>query len=237
MSTGVKYGSAYLMVVGTGYQTFVGRTASMIEDPMPDRQSPREVASPRHGVEYHGVLRSVGCTVCALSFVPIALTWFFGSFAGCSHQILELAVGLAIVAVPASLDTLFSTLRSRGVSHFSDEGGLAHRQIIDLESLAGIDTLCCDKTGTITENRLSMLAPYCIPCEPEDLILTANLSSSPDKGNLDPIEKAFATALENTHKPRPTRIDTRFLNISLSISMPKGDSPWSSHLTVSDCFV
>ena len=202
IGSGVVRGDAYLMVVGTAYQTFVGRTSSMIENPIPERQSPKRGAIPRHVSEYHGVLRSIGGTVCALSLAPISVNWIFGSPARFSHQILELAVGLAIVAIPTSLNIIVPAYQGRGAVRLSEDGGLVQRQLADVESLARIGTLCCDKTGTITESRLTLLEPYCISCDPEDLILTACLSSSPDKQNLDPIEQAMAKALEQYPQAR-----------------------------------
>ena len=196
VATGVKCGDADLMVVGTGYQTFVGRTASMIPDPMPDGRSRRKDALPRHMREYHNFLQSIGGLICTITLAVIALAWIPSNVAVFSHQIAQLVMALAIMAIPVSLDSFVSLIRSRGTVRLSEDGGLIQGQIIDSESLAGIDILCCDKTGTITENKLEMLEPYCHSSDPEELTLIANLSSSPKKQKLDPIELGIATALE-----------------------------------------
>ena len=196
ITTGVVRGDAYLMVIGTGYQTFVGRTLSLIGDPMPERQSSGKATMSRNVIEYHGVLRSVGCTASALSLAPIAVNWIFSSLSHSWQQILELVVDLTIVAVPASLNIIIPAYHGRGLMRLSDGGGLVNGQANGVESLAGIDVLCSDKTGTITENKLSVLEPYCISCNPEDLITIACLSNSPDEQNLDPIDQAMAESLE-----------------------------------------
>ena len=184
------------MVVGTGYQTFIGRTASLIGDPMPDRLSQKRQAEPRYAIEYHDILRSIGFLVLAIAVIAVSLVWVFYSPARSSHQLMGLILGLAIIAFPASMGTFVSTIRSQGVVRLSEEGCLAQEQTMGGEALAGIDILCCDKTGTITQNQLDIFEPYCISCDPEDLILTANLSSSPNKEKHDAIEQAIAKALE-----------------------------------------
>ena len=193
----VVRGDALLMVVGTSYQTFLGRTLFLIGDPMPEGQSVRPVAVPRHVLEYNRVLRGIGGTLCALILALVSIDWLFSNSTRSSHQIVELAVGLAIVAIPVSQNIIIPIYRGRGTTRLADDGGLVNRpELMGVESLAGVDTLCCDKTGTITETCLTVLDPYCISCGPEDLILTACLASSPDKQNLDPIDQAMTTALE-----------------------------------------
>ena len=195
--SGVVGGDALLMVVGTSYHTFLGRTSFLIGNPMPDRQSVRPVAVPRHVLEYNRALRSIGGTLCALSLAPVSIGWIFSNSTCSSHQILGLAVGLAIVAIPVSQNIILPIYRGRGTTRLADDGGLVNgTELMGVESLAGVDTLCCDKTGTITENCLTVLDPYCISCDPEDVIVTACLTSSPDKQNLDPIDQAMAAALE-----------------------------------------
>ena len=193
----VVRGDALLMVVGTSYHTFLGRTSLLIGDPMSQRQSVRPVAVPRHILEYNRVLRSIGGTLCALILAPCSIDWILSNPSCSSYQILELAVGLAIVAIPVSQNVILPIYRGRGTTRLADDGGLVNgAELMGIESLAGVDTLCCDKTGTITENCLTVLEPYCISCDPEDVIMTACLASSPDRQNLDPIDQAMAAALE-----------------------------------------
>ena len=195
-TTGVARGDAILIVVGTGYQTFIGRTLSSIGDPAPNGQSPFQPTIPRHVREYHGFMRGLGATICATAFLPIAINWILNSRTRFSQQIPELAIALAIVTVPASLNTIIDAFRSRGMARLQNDGGLVQGGLMGGESLAGVDVLCVDKTGTITEKTLSLLEPYCISGDTEDLMLTAGLTFPPDKQTLDPIDKTLAEALE-----------------------------------------
>ena len=67
-----------------------------------------------------------------------------------------------------------------------------------IESLAGVEILCSDKTGTLTKNKLSLHEPYTVEgVEPDDLMLTACLAASRKKKGLDAIDKAFLKSLIN----------------------------------------
>ena len=70
-----------------------------------------------------------------------------------------------------------------------------------IESLAGVEILCSDKTGTLTKNKLSLHDPYTVAgVEPDELMVTACLAASRKKKGLDAIDKAFLKALR--HYPR-----------------------------------
>jgi H+-transporting ATPase len=65
-----------------------------------------------------------------------------------------------------------------------------------IESLAGVEILCSDKTGTLTKNKLSLAEPYTVAgVEADDLMLTACLAASRKKKGLDAIDKAFLKSL------------------------------------------
>jgi len=78
-----------------------------------------------------------------------------------------------------------------------------------IESLAGVEILCTDKTGTLTKNKLSLHEPYTVEgVDPEDLMLTACLAASRRKKGMDAIDKAFLKALK--HYPRAKAVLTKY---------------------------
>ncbi len=191
--SGVKSGSATLMVVATGYHTFVGRALAILENPMPPRAQLLFISPPPHHVrEYWGVLRSIGVTFGVVIIVALSVIWSFSNRIDTSYRTLSLSLGLAIPVIATSLSTLVVRLRARGAERLSVQGALLQtQQSTNAECLAGIDVLCSDKTGTLTSNKLFLGEPYCVSCDVETVILTACLSGSPDYENLNPIDKAI----------------------------------------------
>lgn len=81
------------------------------------------------------------------------------------------------------------------------DGAIVQSNMSQAQILAGIDVLCVDKTGTLTENMLTLLEPYTSSCDAEDVILAACLTfKSEDSRDHDPIDKTFIRALK--HYPR-----------------------------------
>lgn len=78
-----------------------------------------------------------------------------------------------------------------------------------IESLAGVEILCSDKTGTLTKNKLSLAEPYTVAgVEPDDLMLTACLAASRKKKGIDAIDKAFLKSLR--YYPRAKNALSRY---------------------------
>lgn len=196
--TGVFSGNATLIVVATGYHTFVGRTLVTLENPMPPRAQAPYTSPPHHLREYWGVLHSIGATFGILIIVALSVIWNFSYKVDSPYPILSLSLGLAILVIPTSFTSLVASLRARGAERLSDQGALLQtRQSTNPECLTGIDVFCSDKTGILTANKLSLGEPYCISCDVEDMILTACLSGSPDHEDLDPVDKAILNKLDD----------------------------------------
>lgn len=71
------------------------------------------------------------------------------------------------------------------------------QKLTAIESLAGVDILCSDKTGTLTANKLSLNEPYLSPGIDRDWFMTvAVLASSHKVKSLDPIDKVTVVALK-----------------------------------------
>ena len=90
--------------------------------------------------------------------------WCSSWFASCRYHYHGMAVGAAYLAKKQAIVQKLSAI----------------------ESLAGVEILCSDKTGTLTKNKLSLHEPYTVEgVEPDDLMLTACLAASRKKKGLD----------------------------------------------------
>ncbi len=87
------------------------------------------------------------------------------------------------------------------LSYRCQANSLLDTQLTAIESLAGVDVLCSDKTGTLTANKLSLNEPYLAEGVTAEWFMTvAVLASSHNVKSLDPIDKVTVLALRDYPK-------------------------------------
>jgi H+-transporting ATPase len=139
----VRHGEATAEVAATGLQTHFGHTADLVRQAK--NQSNLETvifAVTRSLMVLDGLLALI--VVGYSFFTPITLL-----------QILPFALILLVASVPVALPATFAIATALGAQELSHKGVLV-TNLPAIEEAAGMDVLCSDKTGTITENRLSV---------------------------------------------------------------------------------
>jgi H+-transporting ATPase len=108
--------------------------------------------------------------------------------------VVPFALILLVASVPVALPATFTLATALGSTELARDGVLVTR-LSAIEEAAGMDVLCTDKTGTITENRLALagLAAFA-PFSEDELLRWAALACDP--ATLDPIDLAILTAAE-----------------------------------------
>ncbi|KAF2002536.1 plasma-membrane proton-e [Amniculicola lignicola CBS 123094] len=184
-SSAVKRGEAFMVITATGDSTFVGRAASL-------------VASASGGTgHFTEVLNGIGTVLLILVIVTLLVVWV-SSFYRSNHivTILEFTLAITIIGVPVGLPAVVTTTMAVGAAYLAKKQAIVQK-LSAIESLAGVEILCSDKTGTLTKNKLSLAEPYTVAgVEPEDLMLTACLAASRKKKGIDAIDKAFLKSLK-----------------------------------------
>jgi H+-transporting ATPase len=173
-----------MVVTATGDSTFVGRAASL-------------VASASGGTgHFTEVLNGIGTILLVLVIVTLLVVWVSSFYRSNGIvQILEFTLAITIVGVPVGLPAVVTTTMAVGAAYLAKKQAIVQK-LSAIESLAGVEILCSDKTGTLTKNKLSLAEPFCVAgVEPEDLMLTACLAASRKKKGIDAIDKAFLKAL------------------------------------------
>jgi H+-transporting ATPase len=108
---------------------------------------------------------------------------------------LEFALVLTIAAIPVAMPTVLSVTMAVGARFLAQKQAIVKR-LASIEELAGMDLLCSDKTGTLTQNKLSLGDPFLIKdTTAERLILSAALASREE--DQDPIDQAVLNELQN----------------------------------------
>lgn len=175
----VKEGEANSIVLATGKKTYFGRTAQLVQ-----------IARPKLHMEE--VISKVVTWLLAIVILLLGLTILVQVARGGSLlEILPLTLILLVTAVPVALPAMFTLSMALGSIELAKQGVLVTR-LTASEDVATMDTLCADKTGTITMNKLTVtdISPATGFTE-EDVILYGALASQ--EANMDPIDLAFLT--------------------------------------------
>lgn len=145
MGTAVTTGTGLAVVVGTGSNTEIGIVQSLMER---TEQPKTPIQKQLDQLGNQLVTASVG--ICAGVFA-IGLLRGFGWL-----QMLKSSISLAIAAVPEGLPTVATTSLARGIRLMKQKQMLI-RRLQAVETLGAIHTICLDKTGTLTMNRMSVV--------------------------------------------------------------------------------
>ncbi|CAG8015772.1 unnamed protein product [Penicillium olsonii] len=194
-TTGCKRGKAFA-VVQTGAKTsFVGRTATMVQ-------------SAKGAGHFELVMDNIGTSLLVLVMAWILVAWIGGFFRHIpiasprQQTLLHYTLSLLIVGVPVGLPVVTTTTMAVGAAYLAKKKAIVQK-LTAIESLAGVDILCSDKTGTLTANKLSIRDPYVAEGVDVDwMFAVAALASSHNIESLDPIDKVTVLTLRQYPRAR-----------------------------------
>ncbi|KAH9217222.1 plasma membrane ATPase [Leptodontidium sp. 2 PMI_412] len=197
VSSGVKRGEAFMVITATGDNTFVGRAAALVGQ-----------ASGATG-HFTEVLNGIGTVLLVLVIFTNLIVWVSSFYrSNPIVLILEYTLAITIIGVPVGLPAVVTTTMAVGAAYLAKKKAIVQK-LSAIESLAGVEILCSDKTGTLTKNKLSLAEPFTVPgVEPDDLMLTACLAASRKKKGIDAIDKAFLKALR--YYPRAKSVLSKY---------------------------
>lgn len=153
MGSSVVYGRGKAIVTATGMNTEMGKIADALIQTK-DNQTPLQKKLTQLGK----TLSVIVLGICVFIFVFSLIR--SGSFEG--KQILEtfmVAVSLAVAAIPEGLATVVTVVLSIGVTNMSKRNAVI-RQLTAVETLGCAQVICSDKTGTLTQNKMTVTDFY-----------------------------------------------------------------------------
>lgn len=142
------YGRATMLVTGTGMDTEIGKIAALLKN-TEEKKTPLQIT-----LDNFGKSLSIGIIIiCAVVF---AMSIARG------NEIVDafvFAVALAVAAIPEALSSIVTIVLSTGTQKLAKENAII-RKLRSVEGLGSVSVICSDKTGTLTQNKMTVKSIY-----------------------------------------------------------------------------
>jgi len=180
----IKQGEMLAKVVATAGDTYFGKTVGLVAK-----------ASREEHSHFQRMVIKVGNFLILLTLVMIAIIVYHGiQVKQPTVELLIFALVLTISAIPVAMPAVLTVTMAIGARVLAKKEAIVSR-LAAIEEAAGMDVFCSDKTGTLTQNIMSLAPPYMVKdFTSKDLTLFAALASKEE--NNDPIEKPIFARLD-----------------------------------------
>jgi H+-transporting ATPase len=170
----LRRGDSDAVVTATGPNTYFGRTAHLVAE--------------AHTVShFQRAVLKIGDYLIALAAALVILILTVALFRGDPMATtLQFALVLTVAAIPVAMPTVLSVTMAVGARLLAAKQAIVSR-LAAIEELAGMDVLCSDKTGTLTQNKLTLGEPFRAGDVPaQEIVLAAALASrAEDQDTID----------------------------------------------------
>jgi H+-transporting ATPase len=182
----VKQGEMLAVVVNTALNTFFGKTVALVA------RAQREEKS-----HFQKAVIGIGNYLIIITVLLAAIILITAMFRQENMlEILRFTLVLTVAAIPVALPAVLSVTMAVGAINLARKQAIVSR-LVAIEELAGVDVLCSDKTGTLTQNKMTVSDPVAFAQHTvQELMLYAALASKEE--NEDPIEIPIFDYLRRT---------------------------------------
>lgn len=185
MSTLTTYGRAEGVVAATGMDTEIGKIAKIL-----DEDNTELTPLQKRMNELGRILGIIAISICALIFI-IALIQKRDLF-----EMLLTAISLAVAAIPEGLAAIVAIVLALGVTRMSKINAIV-KKLPAVETLGSVNIICSDKTGTLTQNKMTVLKLYTY----DNLVnISAEAEEFSTQGDAEQLIKSFVLCSDATYE-------------------------------------
>lgn len=197
----VTYGRATVLVTGTGMKTEIGKIATLMNETK-EKKTPLQISLDQFSKKLAIIIMVICAVVLALSLYRDM------SFI----DALMFAVALAVAAIPEALSSIVTIVQAIGTQKMVKEHAVV-KELKAVESLGCVSVICSDKTGTLTQNKMTvqqiyidgqLFTPFTLDLKNQlhrfllyDAILSNDSTFQEGKGMGDPTEYCLLEMAEN----------------------------------------
>ncbi len=179
----LKQGEIDAIVYATALNTYFGKTAHLVQT--------------AHTIShFQRAVLKIGDYLIVIAIGLVTLILAVALFRGDPMlTTLQFALVLTVAAVPVAMPAVLSVTMAVGARTLARRKAIV-THLASMEELAGIDVLCSDKTGTLTQNKLTLGEPFCVGgVQAEEVVFAAALASRAE--DEDPIDLAVLGGLKD----------------------------------------
>ncbi len=202
MGSTVVYGRGAAVITGTGMNTEMGKIADALTKAQ-DNATPLQIKL----AQLSKILTGLVLGICAIIFAVNLLRDFSNIDKNLIIDTFMVAVSLAVAAIPEGLATVVTIVLSIGVTNMSKRNAVI-RKLTAVETLGCAQIICSDKTGTLTQNKMTVVEHY----GSDEKLLARGMSLCSD---------AKLDTDKNDAVGEPT--ECALVNYANKLGMPKGD--------------
>jgi H+-transporting ATPase len=179
----IRQGEIGALVYATGANTYFGKTAQLVQ-------------TAHTTSHFQKAVLKIGNYLIVLALFLVTVIIVVAIFRGDPIlTTLQFALVLTVAAIPVAMPTVLSVTMAVGARLLAKKQAIVSK-LVAIEELAGVDMLCADKTGTLTQNKLTLGDPFSInDISAEQVILSGALASRAE--NNDTIDLAVIDGLKN----------------------------------------
>ncbi|WP_078549666.1 calcium-translocating P-type ATPase, PMCA-type [Litchfieldia alkalitelluris] len=144
----VTYGRAVVVVTNIGMNTEIGKIANLLESAK-EKKTPLQASLDQFGKKLAGIIIAIAILIFVIDIIrgnELADSFMF-------------AVALAVAAIPEALSSIVTIVLAFGTQKMAKENAIV-RKLHAVESLGSISVICSDKTGTLTQNKMTVQQVY-----------------------------------------------------------------------------